>query len=93
MLRHWPVRKDDVFFCIVVSMFENASRFCNFRDDENAKEEIASLPNQFRYGVNTVIEALRPVVDIGLKSVLLFGVPYKLAKVSYIFMSIINNCS
>lgn len=49
-------------------------------DDENAKEEIASLPNQFRYGVNTVIEALRPVVDIGLKSVLLFGVPYKLAK-------------
>lgn len=52
-----------------------------FRDSEDAKEEITSMPNQFRFGVNALINALRPSVDLGLKSVLLFGVPYKLPKV------------
>jgi len=52
------------------------------RDDEDAVEEIASMPEQFRYGVNRVVEALRPVVARGLKAVLLFGVPSKLPKVS-----------
>jgi len=39
------------------------------------------MPEQFRYGVNRVVEALRPVVASGLKAVLLFGVPSKLPKV------------
>lgn len=49
-------------------------------DSEDAKEEITSMPDQFRFGVNALINALRPSVDLGLKSVLLFGVPYKLPK-------------
>jgi len=51
------------------------------RDAEDAVEEIQSMPEQFRYGVNRVVEALRPVVTSGLKSVLLFGVLSKLPKV------------
>jgi len=43
------------------------------------------MPEQFRYGVNSVVEALRPVVARGLKTVLLFGVPSKLPKVSMKF--------
>jgi len=45
------------------------------------------MPEQFRYGVNCVVEALQPVVAKGLKAVLLFGVPSKLIKVSILFNS------
>ena len=55
---------------------------CVDRDTENALEEIPSMPEQFRYGVNRVVEALQPVVARGLKAVLLFGVPSNLTKVS-----------
>ena len=36
----------------------------------------------YRYGVNTLESALSPLVKIGLKSVLIFGVPTKANKVS-----------
>jgi len=52
------------------------------RDDENAVEEIPSMPLQFRYGVNRVVDALKPIVAKRLKAVLLFGVPSNLTKVS-----------
>lgn len=44
---------------------------------DNADEEtpIASLPGQKRWGVNKVIPFLAPLVERGLKSVILFGVP------------------
>ncbi|CAI8017814.1 Delta-aminolevulinic acid dehydratase [Geodia barretti] len=44
-------------------------------DDPEADEEIVSLPGQKRYGVNKLEQALRPLVDKGLMSVLIFGVP------------------
>lgn len=37
------------------------------------KEAIASMPGQFRFSADELIEALRPVVAQGVKSVLLFG--------------------
>ncbi|NKB24972.1 MAG: porphobilinogen synthase [Kiritimatiellae bacterium] len=40
-----------------------------------AKEEITAMPNQFRWGVDRLEEALVPLVKKGLRSVLLFGVP------------------
>ena len=52
------------------------------RDDKDGVEEIPSMPEVFRYGVNCVVEALQPVVARGLKAVLLFGVPSKLPKVN-----------
>ena len=40
------------------------------------------MPGQCRYGVNRVVDAMKPHVDNGLKAVLLFGVPSNLPKVS-----------
>ena len=43
-------------------------------DDDEAKQPIASLPGQFRWGVHRLPQLLRPLVDVGLRAVLLFGV-------------------
>ncbi|KAI9347985.1 hypothetical protein DFJ73DRAFT_449149 [Zopfochytrium polystomum] len=45
-------------------------------DDDNATEEITTMPGQFRYGVNKLKEAMKPLVAKGLKCVLVFGVVY-----------------
>jgi len=58
------------------------------RDNENAAEEIPAMPEQFRYGVNRIVEALQPVIASGLKAVLLFGVPSKLTKVTILYITI-----
>lgn len=50
-------------------------------DDENARVEIPSLPDQCRWGVNRLDEFLGPLVQKGLKSVILFGVPLNCNKV------------
>src|ERR1700753_4498802 len=44
---------------------------------DQADEEILipSLPNQHRRGLNRIIPFLEPLVQKGLKSVILFGVP------------------
>ncbi|KAK7895421.1 hypothetical protein WMY93_020746 [Mugilogobius chulae] len=49
-------------------------------DNEDAIEPIGSLPGQARYGVNRVEELLQPLVQKGLKCVLIFGVPAKVIK-------------
>jgi len=49
-------------------------------DDPDASVEIASLPNQRRWGVNKLEGFLGPLVQKGLKSVILFGVPFKCEK-------------
>ena len=51
-------------------------------DEADLVEEIGSLPEQRRYGVNRLEEALGQLVAKGLKTVLLFGVPAKLPKVA-----------
>ncbi|GAB6031521.1 hypothetical protein CHUAL_009290 [Chamberlinius hualienensis] len=49
-------------------------------DDENATQNIDSMPGVCRYGVNKLVEALSPLVANDLKSVMIFGVPEKLPK-------------
>jgi porphobilinogen synthase len=51
-------------------------------DIENASELIPTLPGQRRWGVNKLQEFLEPLVQKGLQSVILFGVPTKCVKVS-----------
>jgi delta-aminolevulinic acid dehydratase/porphobilinogen synthase len=51
-------------------------------DDPDAEIEIKSLPGQKRWGINKLEGFLRPLVDKGLRSVILFGVPLDLEKVS-----------
>ena len=49
-------------------------------DDDDAEEVISSLPGQKRWGMNKLEGFLRPLVEKGLKSVILFGVPVKMTK-------------
>lgn len=49
-------------------------------DEPDAVQPIASLPGVNRYGVNKLADALRPLVQDGLSSVLLFGVPSNMPK-------------
>uniref|UniRef100_A0AAY4CGW5 Delta-aminolevulinic acid dehydratase n=1 Tax=Denticeps clupeoides TaxID=299321 RepID=A0AAY4CGW5_9TELE len=49
-------------------------------DSPDAVEPIGSLPGQARYGLNKLEEMLRPLVDKGLKCVLIFGVPANVTK-------------
>ena len=51
-------------------------------DDPDAEIEIKSLPGQKRWGINKLEGFLRPLVEKGLRSVILFGVPVELEKVS-----------
>lgn len=44
-------------------------------DEPDAKVPLGGMPNQFRWGVNRLEEFLGPLVERGLTSVILFGVP------------------
>lgn len=52
------------------------------REDDNAVQPIASMPGVSRYGNNKLKEFLEPLVNMGLSSVLLFGVMDNTPKVS-----------
>jgi len=41
----------------------------------NVRREIASMPDVFHYSVDTVVEECRRLADLGIVSVLLFGIP------------------
>ncbi|KAJ1341836.1 hypothetical protein BSLG_003608 [Batrachochytrium salamandrivorans] len=49
-------------------------------DLPDVKEPIATLPGQFRFGINTLKESFEPLVKKGLATVLLFGVPTSIEK-------------
>lgn len=44
-------------------------------EGENIKEEIPTMPGQYRYSVDRLAEALYEVRDAGVPSVMLFGIP------------------
>ncbi|MEO2082434.1 MAG: porphobilinogen synthase [Desulfurobacteriaceae bacterium] len=44
-------------------------------DGENVKEEIPSMPGQFRYSVDRLPEIGERVLDLGIPAVILFGIP------------------
>jgi porphobilinogen synthase len=46
-------------------------------DDPDAEVEIASLPNQRRWGINKLVPFVEKLVKKGLAAVILFGVPVK----------------
>ncbi|OWZ69825.1 hypothetical protein AYX14_04810 [Cryptococcus neoformans] len=49
-------------------------------DDPDAEQEVATLPGQKRWGINKLEAFLKPLVEKGLKSVILFGVPVTMEK-------------
>jgi len=53
----------------------------SFSEDDDAVQEIASMPGVARYGLNRLKMHLEPLVANGLSSILLFGVIDTLTKV------------
>lgn len=51
--------------------------------DENlsGKEEISAMPGQYRYGLDTVANAVEECLDVGVNSILLFGIPKEKDKI------------
>lgn len=56
-------------------------------DDTEASDIIPTLPGQRRWGVNKLQGFLEPLVQKGLQSVILFGVPFTCVKVMGIHIS------
>lgn len=56
------------------------------RENDDDVQPIPSMPGVSRYGLNQLKEHLNSLVAKGLKSVLLFGVVEKLAKVPILFL-------
>ncbi len=44
-------------------------------EGENIKTEIASMPDIFRFSIDRIDEELQEIVKLGIKSILLFGIP------------------
>lgn len=59
----------------------NNSKCISIRDEKDVKEEVKSMPGVYRQGINHLKAMLDPVVESGLKSILIFGVINKLQKV------------
>jgi len=53
--------------CLVYPMF--------VVEGEGIKEEISSMPNQFRFSIDELLKEIETLGALGLKSVLLFGIP------------------
>jgi len=45
------------------------------REGEGVRREIASMPGQYQLSVDTAMETVRRWADVGLRAVLLFGIP------------------
>ena len=44
-------------------------------EGEGIKEEIVSMPGQYRYSIDTLINEVKEVKDLGIPAIILFGIP------------------
>ncbi|MFW6029687.1 MAG: porphobilinogen synthase, partial [Halanaerobiales bacterium] len=42
---------------------------------ENIKDEISSMPGNYHWSIDRLDEIIKEVLDCGIKSILLFGIP------------------
>lgn len=63
MVRETSLNKDDFIYPIFVA------------EGENIKQEVHSMPGVFQWSIDRLDEELSEVADLGIPSVLLFGVP------------------
>jgi len=45
------------------------------KEEETKKDEISSMPGIFRYPVDSLLEEVKKVRDLGIKKILIFGIP------------------
>jgi porphobilinogen synthase len=65
LTRETQLQKEDFIYPVFV------------RGGSNIKEEISSMPGIFRYSVDRIEEELQEVINCGIKSILIFGLPDK----------------
>lgn len=63
MVRETSVNKDDLIYPLFVA------------DGKNKKNEVPSMPGIYQWSLDRLTEELQEVVDLGIRSILLFGVP------------------
>ncbi|KAI5813583.1 hypothetical protein BZA77DRAFT_321187 [Pyronema omphalodes] len=65
--RQWQAERQLTKSALVYPLF--------ITDNPDEETLVASLPGQYRRGVNKIVPFLEPLVKLGLRSVILFGVP------------------
>lgn len=78
MFRPRRLRKNAVIRSMVRENHLQVSNFISplfIEEGENIKKEIATMPGVFRYSLDKVDGELKELVDLGIPSVMLFGIP------------------
>ena len=78
IIRPRRLRKNEVIRNMIAETAVNPDSFVYpmfVVEGECVKEEIASMPNQFRFSVDEILKELESCVALGIKSILLFGIP------------------
>ena len=78
IIRPRRLRKNEVIRNMIAETAVNPDSFVYpmfVVEGVGVKEEIASMPNQFRFSVDEILKELESCVAHGIKSILLFGIP------------------
>jgi len=78
IIRPRRLRKNEVIRNMIAETAVNPDSFVYpmfVVEGKGVKEEIASMPNQFRFSVDEILKELESCVALGIKSILLFGIP------------------
>ena len=78
IIRPRRLRKNEVIRNMIAETAINTDSFVYpmfVVEGEGVKEEIASMPNQFRFSIDEILKELESCVALGIKSILLFGIP------------------
>lgn len=76
--RNRNLRKNDVIRNLVKNVYlckEDLIYPIFIEEGENIKKEISSMPGVYRYSLDRLEEELKELVSLGIKSILLFGIP------------------
>lgn len=50
-------------------------------EGENIKKEISSMKGVYHFSIDMVLDEVKEILDLGLKSIMLFGIPNKKDKI------------
>jgi len=63
LVRETTIKVDDLIYPMFVV------------EGKGIKEEISSMPGQYRYSIDTLVEKVQEVKELGIKAIILFGIP------------------
>ena len=63
LVRETKITKDDLVYPLFII------------EGENIKDEIKSMPGNYRFSIDRILEEVKEIYELGIKSILLFGIP------------------